>query len=139
MRIKGKRLMTVGVFDLLHFGHFELFRRAKELAGDGGVLVVAVQDDDSVARYKPQARLVYDWNTRARMIRALRYVDCVVPYDDVDSFVMRTEFDVLAVGGDQNHPGFQRAVRWCEENGRQVVRLSRTDGISSSRLRCGGQ
>lgn len=134
----GKRVLTVGVFDLLHFGHFELFRRAKELAGDGGVLVVAVQDDDSVARYKPQARLVYDWNTRARMIRALRYVDCVVPYDDVDSFVMRTEFDVFAVGGDQNHSGFQRAVRWCEENGRRVVRLSRTDGISSSRLRCGG-
>ena len=134
----GKRVLTVGVFDLLHFGHFELVRRAKELAGDGGVLVVAVQDDDSVARYKPQARLVYDWNTRARMIRALRYVDCVVPYDDVDSFVMRTEFDVFAIGGDQNHPGFQRAVRWCEENGRQVVRLSRTDGISSSWLRCGG-
>ena len=134
----GKRVLTVGVFDLLHFGHFELFRRAKELAGDGGVLVVAVQDDDSVARYKPQARLVYDWNTRARMIRALRYVDCVVPYDDVDSFVMRTEFDVFAVGGDQNHSGFQRAVRWCEENGRRVVRLSRTDGISSSRLRGGG-
>lgn len=134
----GKRVLTVGVFDLLHFGHFELFRRAKELAGDGGVLVVAVQDDDSVIRYKPQARLVYDWNTRAKMIRALRYVDCVVPYGDVDSFVMGTEFDVFAVGGDQNHSGFQRAVGWCKKNRKQVVRLSRTDGISSSQLRCGG-
>lgn len=134
----GKRVLTVGVFDLLHFGHFELFRHAKELVGDGGVLVVAVQDDDSVIRYKPQTRLVYDWNTRAKMIRVLRYVDCVVPYDDVDSFVMRTEFDVFAVGGDQNHSGFQRAVGWCKKNRKQVARLSRTDRISSSQLRCDG-
>ncbi|MBD5410041.1 MAG: adenylyltransferase/cytidyltransferase family protein [Treponema sp.] len=131
-------MLTVGVFDLLHFGHFELFRHAKEFVGDGGLLIVAVQDDDSVTRYKSHARLVYDWNTRAKMIQTLRYVDCVVPYDDVDSFVMRTEFDVFAVGGDQNHPCFQRAVKWSEENGRRVVRLSWTDGISSSQLRCGG-
>lgn len=40
-----KKVLTVGVYDLLHWGHFELFRRCKELAGDGGELVVAVQED----------------------------------------------------------------------------------------------
>lgn len=59
--MSGKSVLTVGVFDLLHFGHFELFRRAKALAGSGGTLTVAVQDDDSVVKYKPQAKLVYDW------------------------------------------------------------------------------
>ena len=53
-------VLTVGVFDLLHWGHFELFRRAKELAGEGGKLTVAVQEDGIVTKYKPQAKLVYD-------------------------------------------------------------------------------
>ena len=128
-------VLTVGVFDLLHYGHFELFRRAKELAGIDGKLTVAIQEDAFVTKYKPQARLVYDWNTRAKMVSALRYVDRVVPYGDIDESIKHIDFDVFAIGGDQVHAGFQRAVQWCEENGKKVVRMSRTDGISSSMLR----
>ena len=132
------KVLTVGVFDLLHYGHFELFRRCKELAGANGELVVAVQEDDVVLKYKPQAKLVYDWAKRVRMIEALRYVDKVVPYRDIDESIKGIDFDVFAIGGDQCHAGFQRAVNWCEENGRKVVRLSRTFGISSSEIRAGG-
>lgn len=130
-----KTVLTVGVYDLLHYGHFELFRRAKELAGPDGRLLVAVQKDEVVTKYKPQTKLVYDWDTRVKMIRAIRYVDDVVPYEDVDQSIKGLDFDVFVVGGDQTHPGFQRAVAWCEANGRQVVRLRRTEGISSSQLR----
>ena len=130
-------VLTVGVFDLLHYGHFELFRRAKELAGEGGLLTVAVQEDSVVTKYKPQAHLVYDWATRVKMISALRYVDRVVPYGDIDESIRHIDFDVFAIGGDQVHAGFQRAVQWCEAHGRRVVRLSRTDGISSSQIREG--
>ena len=130
-----KTVLTVGVYDLLHFGHFELFRRAKELAGEDGRLVVAVQEDDVVAKYKPSARLVYSWDVRVRMIRALRWVDDVVPYDDVDECVKKISFDVFVVGGDQTHAGFCRAIDWCRANGKEVVRLERTQGISSSELR----
>lgn len=130
-------VLTVGVFDLLHWGHFELFRRAKELAGEGGKLTVAVQEDGIVTKYKPQAKLVYDWDKRVKMIGALRYVDVVVPYTDIDESIKHIDFDVFAIGGDQNHAGFQRAVKWCEENGRRVVRMTRTDGISSSDIRKG--
>ena len=132
---KPKTVLTVGVYDLLHWGHFELFRRAKALAGDDGKLIVAIQEDDVVTKYKPQTRLVYDWNTRAKMIRALRYVDDVVPYRDVDESIKHIGFDVFAVGGDQIHSGFQRAMEWCRENGKSVVTLERTHGISSTLLR----
>lgn len=130
-----KTVLTVGVFDLLHYGHFELFRRAKGLAGPNGKLIVAVQNDAIVAKYKPTAVLKYDWETRVKMISALRYVDEVVPYDDVDDSIKKINFDIFAIGGDQTHKGFQNAVKWCEENGKTVVRLSRTQGVCSSDLR----
>lgn len=130
-----KTVLTVGVFDLLHFGHFELFRRAKELAGKDGKLTVAIQEDEYVTKYKPQAKLFYDWKTRAKMISALRYVDKVVPYTDIDESIKEIDFDVFAVGGDQIHSGFQKAVEWCKQNKKEVVRLSRTEGISSTMLR----
>lgn len=129
------KAVTFGVFDLLHFGHFELFRRCKDLIGRDGKLMVAVQLDEYVTKYKPQARLVYDWNVRANMIRALRYVDEVVPYSDIDESIRGFEFDVFVVGADQVHLGIQRAMKWCEEQGKRVVSLSRTEGISSSMLR----
>ena len=129
------RVLTVGVFDLLHYGHFELFRRAKDLAGAKGVLTVAVQEDAVVTKYKPEARLVYDWAKRVEMIKALRYVDEVISYTDVDKTVREQPFDIFVLGGDQQHSGFQRAVRWCVDNGRKVVRLPRTEGISSTQMR----
>ena len=132
-----KKVLTVGVYDLLHYGHFELFRRCKELAGEGGKLVVAVQEDAVVTKYKPQAKLVYDWDKRVKMIRALRYVDQVVPYGDVDESIKHIDFTTFVVGPDQCHAGFQRAMQWCRDNGRKVVVLDRTQGISSTQLRTG--
>ncbi len=128
-------VLTVGVFDVLHFGHFELFRRAKDLAGVGGRLIVAVQEDDCVLKYKPEARLVYNFATRCSMIRAIRYVDEVTSYRDVDLDIPQIDFDIFVVGGDQLHSGFQRAVEWCETNGKTIARLSRTKNISSTLLR----
>lgn len=75
--------------------------------------------------------------TRAKMVSALRYVDKVVPYGDSDESIKHIDFDIFAICGDQSHVGFQRAVKWCEENGKKVARLSRMDGISSSQIREG--
>ena len=131
----SRTVLTVGVYDLLHYGHYELFRRARELAGAEGRLVVAVQEDALVTKYKPQAKLIYDWNTRVKMIKALRYVDAVVPYGDIDESITHLEFDVFAVGEDQVHAGFQRAIQWCRENGKEVVTLPRTEGVSTTLLK----
>ena len=133
-----KSAITFGVYDLLHYGHFELFRRVRDLVGPEGRVIVAVQSDEYVTKYKPQAKLVYDWDTRAKMIAALRYVDDVVPYTDVDVSIKEYDFDTAVFGPDQCHAGFQRAMQWCRDNGREVVILPRTDGISSTQLRAGG-
>lgn len=131
-----KTVVTFGVYDLLHWGHFELFRRCKELAGEEGRLIVAIQADEWVTKFK-DVKLTYSWDQRAKMIAALRYVDEVVPYTAVDETIKTLDFDTAIFGPDQKHAGFQRAKAWCEANGRQVVVLERTEGISSSQIRSG--
>ena len=129
-----KRVFTVGVYDVLHIGHVKLFERARAL---GDYLIVAVQDGDYVRKYKPEAKMLYTTDERVYMVGAVRYVDEVVLYRDVDSIVREVDFDVFAVGPDQQHAGFQAAMKWCREHGREVVTLPRTDGISSTQLRQG--
>ena len=127
-----KTILTFGVYDLLHIGHIQLFKRAKEL---GDKLVVAVQDESVILKYKPQAKMVYTTQERCFMVGAIKYVDEVVVYKDVDEDIKNIDFDVFAKGPDQIHAGFQRAVKWCEEHGKEVVVLPRTEGISSTMLR----
>ena len=127
-----KKVVTFGVFDFFHLGHLRLFENAKKL---GDYLIVAVQDADFILKYKPNTEILYTTYERVEMISALRVVDEIVIYKNVDEAIKEIDFDVFAIGGDQNHAGFQRAVQWCENNGKEVVRLSRTPGISSSDIR----
>lgn len=69
------------------------------------------------------------------MVKSIRWVDEVVEYKDVDEFVKTADFDLLVTGPDQTHVGFQKAMEWCKEHGKEIVVLPRTEGISSSWLK----
>lgn len=127
-----KKVITVGVFDYFHLGHLRLFENAKKL---GDYLIVAVQEGECILKTKPNAKVLYSTEQRVDLVKALRVVDEVITYEDVDRILPKIDFDVFAIGEDQTHAGFQRAIRWCEDNGKDVVRLSRTPGISSSDIK----
>ena len=127
-----KKVLTFGVYDMLHIGHILLFQRAKAL---GDHLIVAVQEGDYILKYKPDTKMIYSTEERLYMVDSIKYVDEVVTYKDVDVDIQHIDFDIFAIGGDQNHSGFQRAVKWCEEHGKEVVRLPRTPGICSSDIK----
>ena len=129
---KYKKVLTVGVYDLLHKGHVELYRRAKGL---GDYLIVAAQDSDFILKYKPTAKILNSTEDRKYMIKSIRYVDEVITYTDVDKIVQNVDFDVFVTGPDQCHANFQKAIQWCEEHGKEHIVLSRTDGVSSSELK----
>ena len=131
-----KKVLTVGVYDMLHIGHILLFKHAKELFPDGECqLIVAVQDGDSILKYKPETEIVYTTEERLFMVSAVRWVDEVVIYRDVDKDIQTIDFDVFAKGPDQTHAGFRRAVEWCRANGKEVVVIPRTEGISSTLIK----
>lgn len=127
-----KKVLTFGVYDLLHIGHILLFKHAKE---KGDILIVAVQDGGYIQKYKPNAKIINTTDERRMMVASIRFVDEVVTYKDVDKDIVNLDFDVFAIGPDQNHEGFQKAIEWCKANGKEVMVIPRTEGISSSLLR----
>ena len=127
-----KKVITVGVFDYFHYGHLRLFENAKKL---GDYLIVGVQDGDSILKTKPYATILYSTEQRVNLVKALRVVDEVIIYKDVDRTLPEVNFDVFAIGEDQNHDGFKKAVEWCKDNSKEVVKMPRTPGICSSLIK----
>lgn len=126
------KVLTVGVYDYFHLGHLRLFKNARKL---GDYLIVAVQDGNFILKTKPDAKVLYTTEQRKELVGALRVVDEVVTYTDIDVTIKNIDFDVFAIGEDQNHDGFQRALKWCNEHGKRVVRMKRTPGICSSGIK----
>jgi glycerol-3-phosphate cytidylyltransferase len=127
-----KKVITFGVFDYFHVGHLRLFETAKQL---GDYLIVAVQDEQFIKKYKPDANIMYSTQQRIDLVSALRIVDEVIIYCDVSEDIMKVDFDVFAIGEDQLHSGFCKAVDYCVEQGKEVVRMRRTRGICSSQIK----
>lgn len=128
------RILTVGVFDYFHYGHVRLFNQIKSLYPHS-FLIVAVQDEAYIHRYKPGAIIFYSTQIRCELVRALRQVDEVITYQNVADIVRLVDFDIFAVGEDQAHSGFQQAINYCRQQGREILRLSRTPNISSTTLK----
>ena len=70
-----RRVITYGTFDLLHYGHINLLRRAKE---QGDYLIVALSTDEFNWEQK-QKKSYFSYEDRKRMLEAIRYVDLVIP------------------------------------------------------------
>lgn len=122
-----KRVITYGTFDLLHYGHIELLRRAKEL---GDYLVVAISSDDFNALKGKSSH--FDYKKRAEMLSAIRYVDEVIPeynWEQKQTDIINHKIDVFVMGSDWKGK-FDELSNICE-----VVYLERTPNISSTELR----
>lgn len=134
--LKGKTAITFGVFDLLHYGHFVLFRKIREIVGEDGKVFVMLQIDESIQKFKPGCKSVYGFAMRKEMIETLRTVDKVIPYDAVGVEALKNvTFDILVCGPEHTNARFQSLFRWCDDNSKEVVVLPRTQGISTTRLK----
>lgn len=128
-----KKILTFGVFDFFHLGHLRLFKQCKEQAD---YLIVAIQDGDYILKYKPDANVMYTTDERKEMIEAIKIVDQVITYNDVSPDTLATiDFDILALGEDHVGERFKIVEKWCELNGKEIVRLKRTQGICSSEIK----
>lgn len=125
---------TTGVFDMFHVGHLNILRRAKEQCE---YLIVGVSTDENVQQYKHKIPII-PYEQRKAIVEAIRYVDQVVPQENMDKFAAweKYHFDAIFHGDDWKGSSMYNEI---EEKlasvGCKMVFLSHTEGISSSMLR----
>lgn len=123
---------TSGVYDLFHIGHLNLLRNAKSMCDK---LIVGVTTDELVS-YKNK-KAVIPHNERMEIVRAIEYVDSVVPQEDMDKFEMwkKLKYDVMFVGDDwYNTPKWEEIEAKFKEVGVRIVYFPYTKGTSSTLL-----
>lgn len=123
---------TSGVYDLFHVGHLNLLRNAKGMCDK---LIVGVTSDELVS-YKNK-KAVIPHNERMEIVRSSRYVDSVVPQEDMDKFEMwkKLKFDVMFVGDDWfASDKWEELEKQFKEVGVRIVFFPYTKGTSSTLL-----
>ena len=124
-----KRILTYGTFDLLHYGHINLLKRAKAL---GDYLIVALSTDEFNALKGKKA--YHNYETRKMMLEAVRYVDLVIPEDNWEQKkddVKKYFVDTVVMGSDwAGSDRFDYLKDYCE-----VVYLPRTEGVSTTKIK----
>jgi D-beta-D-heptose 7-phosphate kinase/D-beta-D-heptose 1-phosphate adenosyltransferase len=129
----GKRIvLTNGCFDLLHVGHIKLLSASKQL---GDVLIVALDDDESVKRLKGSGRPIINENERLRIISALDSVDYVIVFSshELNDVIAAIRPAVLTKGSNYGTEAI-RGREIVERYGGRIEIIPLTENISSTRI-----
>ena len=124
-----KRVITYGTFDLLHYGHINLLKRAKAL---GDYLIVGLSTNE-FNRLEKNKECYFDYEKRKSLLEAIRYVDLVIPEENWDqkiSDIEKYHADVFVIGD-----AWQGKFDYLSDMGIEVVYLSRTKEISTSKIK----
>ena len=124
-----KRVITYGTFDLFHYGHINLLKRAKAL---GDYLIVALSTDEFNWNQKHK-KCYFTYEQRKALVEACRYVDLVIPennWEQKRSDVHEYHIDTFVIGDD-----WKGKFDYLKEEGVSVVYLARTPQISSSQMK----
>ena len=124
-----KRVITYGTFDLLHYGHINLLRRAKQ---QGDYLIVALSTDEFNWNEK-RKKCYFSYEQRKALLEAIRYVDLVIPEENWEqkiTDVKEFRVDTFVMGDD-----WKGKFDFLKEEGVDVVYLPRTPEISTSKMK----
>lgn len=122
-----KKVLTYGTFDLLHSGHINLLKRAKEL---GGHLTVGLSTDEFNTIKDKQA--YHSYENRKFILDSIRFVDKIIPensWDQKIKDIIDNNIDIFVMGSDwEGH--FDFLQEYC-----QVLYLPRTIGVSTTQIK----
>ncbi|WP_214830362.1 glycerol-3-phosphate cytidylyltransferase [Exiguobacterium sp. s56] len=122
-----KRVITYGTFDLLHYGHINLLKRAKGL-GDYLIVVLSTDEFNELKGKKSY----FKYEERKKLLEAIRYVDLVIPeknWEQKKSDVNTYMIDAFVMGDDWEGE-FDYLEEFCD-----VIYLPRTAEISTTKIK----
>lgn len=117
------------IFDLLHYGHINLLKRAKQL---GDYLIVVVSSDEFNLEEKNKV-CYFNYEHRKNLVEAIRYVDLVIPetsWEQKRTDVKEYHIDTFVMGDD-----WKGKFDYLKEEGVEVVYLPRTKEISTTKIK----
>ncbi len=123
------RVITYGTFDLLHYGHINLLRRAKE---QGDYLIVALSTDEFNQNEKGK-KSYFSYENRKMLLESIRYVDLVIPevgWEQKRNDIKEYHIDKFVIGDD-----WIGKFDFLEEEGSKVIYLPRTPEISTTYIK----
>jgi glycerol-3-phosphate cytidylyltransferase len=122
-----KRVITYGTFDLIHSGHINILKRAKEL---GDYLIVGLSSDE-FNKLKNKSNY-YTYEERKNILESIRYVDLVIPENNWEQKridIIKYKIDIFVIGNDWEGK-FNELNDLCE-----VIYLPRTKDISTTKIK----
>jgi len=137
----GLRIYNGGTYDLFHWGHVEMLKKLKEFAGPDGILIVAINTDEFVERFKGK-RPVMTTEERFRVVAGCRYVDEVLINEtgqDSKPTILKAKADFVITGTDWSDRDYYKQMgftrEWLEANNIGFGFLPYTQGISSTAIK----
>lgn len=134
-------VLTIGTFDILHFGHIELFKKCKKLSGDGN-FIVGLNTDEFIETYKGKAP-VMSYNERYKSIDILDMCNLILTNDQKDGtckdLILDSKCKLIVIGTDWMRKDYLKQIgvelEWLEKYGISLCYVPYTYNISTTELK----
>jgi glycerol-3-phosphate cytidylyltransferase len=138
----GLRVYTGGTFDLFHVGHLNLLKRCHEIAGLTGQVIVSLNTDEFIEKYKGKKPLI-PYEDRKAILESCKYVHSVMEnyggVDSKESIEIAGLIDVVAIGSDWARKDYYKQMQfdqdWLDERNISLIYIPYTRRISSTQIK----
>jgi glycerol-3-phosphate cytidylyltransferase len=138
----GLRVYTGGTFDLFHVGHLNLLKRCREIAGWTGQVIVSLNTDEFIYKYKGKNPVI-PYQDRKAILESCKYVDSVMENygqeDSKESILLAQLIDVVAIGSDWARKDYYKQMNfdqdWLDLQRISLIYIPYTSGISSTKIK----
>ena len=138
----GLRVYTGGTFDLFHVGHLNLLKRCHQLAGLTGQVVVSLNTDEFIYKYKNKYPVI-SYEDRKAILESCKYVHSVIENsgeeDSKKSILFAGSVDIVAIGSDWAKKDYYKQMNftqdWLDEQNISLIYIPYTKKVSSTMIK----